>query len=127
MRHHVPLKGPRSHANAIGLKIRQITQGCPLRSLGAISGAEGVLNNLQNNPRTLLTPETTWYIFTAVREEVTLHGTSRLWEEFTPLISNGAFVMNIFEPALVTVALVGGAIFSAVVLWDLLQEFRGKN
>jgi len=54
-------------------------------------------------------------------------GTSRLWEEFTPLILNGAFAMNIFEPALVTIALVGGAIFSAVVLWDLLQEYRGKN
>jgi len=84
-------------------------------------------DNLQNNLQNRLTPEITLYIFTVVREEITFRDASRLWEEFTPLISNGAFAMNIFEPALVTVALVGGAIFSAVVLWDLFQEFRGKN
>jgi len=84
-------------------------------------------DNLQNNLQNRLTPEITLYIFTVVREEITFRDASRLWEEFTPLILNGAFAMNIFEPALVTIALVGGAIFSAVVLWDLIQEFRGKN
>ena len=84
-------------------------------------------DNLQNNLQNRLTPEITWYIFTAVREVIGSKLCPTLREEFTPLILNGAFAMNIFEPALVTIALVGGAIFSAVVLWDLLQEYRGKN